>query len=73
MPHQVNWPKLRDALEIACEMRNMSLADVAEEIGVSPSGLSRMRQGRGLTADNLAALIAWLYPKRVPHWVQEVS
>lgn len=41
MSHRVDWPKLCDALEMACEIRDMSQRDVAEQIGISPSGLSR--------------------------------
>jgi transcriptional regulator with XRE-family HTH domain len=69
----VDWAKIADALEMACEIRNVSLRDVALEIGISPSGLTRLRQGQHLNADGLAALVAWLYPQRIPHWVRVVE
>jgi transcriptional regulator with XRE-family HTH domain len=68
--HVVDWPKLCEALEMACEIRGMSLRDVATEIGISPSGLTRIRQGTHLSADGLAALVAWLFPSSVPLWIK---
>jgi transcriptional regulator with XRE-family HTH domain len=73
MAHQVDWDKIADALDMACEIRDVSLRDVAEEIGISPSGLSRLRQGKHLSADALASLVAWLYPQRVPLWIKAVA
>lgn len=71
--HRVDWPQLCMALEIACEMHNVTLNVAAHEIGISASAVTRMRQGKTLSADNLAALLAWLYPQRIPRWVQEVT
>lgn len=68
--HVVNWAKLCEALEMACEVRGMSLRDVALEIGISPSGLTRLRQGDHLSADGVAALVAWLFPASVPLWIK---
>jgi transcriptional regulator with XRE-family HTH domain len=73
MTHQVDWNKIADAVEMACEIRDMTLRDVAEEIGISPSGLTRLRHGKHLSADGLASLVAWLYPQRIPMWIREVS
>lgn len=73
MAHEVDWDRIADALEMACEIRDVSLRDVAEEIGISPSGLSRLRQGKHLSADALASLVAWLYPQRVPLWIKAVA
>lgn len=73
MTHVVDWPKLAEALDMACEIRDASLRDVALELGISPSGLTRMRQGKHLSADAVAALVAWLYPQRIPTWIKEVS
>jgi hypothetical protein len=67
--HVVNWRRLIDAVEMASEIRDYSLRDVANAIGVSPSALTRMRQGQGLSADGLASLVAWLYPASVPTWI----
>jgi transcriptional regulator with XRE-family HTH domain len=71
--HQVDWARVADVLEMACELRDVSLRDVAEEIGISPSGLTRLRQGKHLSADGLASLAAWLFPKNIPTWVVPVD
>lgn len=71
--HEVDWPKIRDAVAIACEIRDMSLRDVASAIGISPSSLTRLRQGYHLEADALASLIAWLFPKSFPIWIKEAT
>lgn len=65
----VNWAKLADSLEMACEIRGMSLRDVAREIGISSSTLTRLRQGKHLDSDGLASLVAWLYPSSIPLWI----
>lgn len=65
----VNWAKLADSLEMACEIRSMSLRDVAHQIGISSSGLTRLRQGKHLDGDALASLVAWLYPSSIPLWI----
>lgn len=70
MTHVVDWGKIADAVEMACEIRDVSAAEAAGQIGLSPSALTRLRQGKHLSADNLAALVAWLYPQRIPHWVK---
>lgn len=69
--HVVDWVKLVDGVEMACEIRDVSLQEVADAIGISASGLTRLRQGKHLEADGLAALVAWLYPQRIPHWIKE--
>lgn len=69
--HVVDWPRLIESVEIACEIRGCSLRDVAKAIGVSSSGLTRMRQGKALAADALASLVAWLYPASIPTWIKE--
>jgi hypothetical protein len=73
MTHRVNWAALADALDMACEIRDVSLRDVATEIGISPSGLTRLRQGLHLSADGVATLVAWLYPQRIPHWIEKAT
>jgi hypothetical protein len=72
MHHRVDWDRLCAALEMACEIRACTLAEAAYAIGVSPSTLTRMRQGRTLSADALAGLVAWLYPQQIPRWIREV-
>lgn len=69
--HVVNWARIADVLELACEMREASLRDVAADCGIPASGLTRLRQGKHLSADALAALVAWLYPGRIPSWIKE--
>ena len=71
--HVIDWAKIREALELACEIRDMSLRDVATEIGISPSGLTRLRQGQHLEADALASLVAWLFPRSFPIWIKKVD
>lgn len=71
MRHVVDWQRVVDTLELACEMRGTSLRGVAKEIGIPASGLTRLRQGKHLSADALAALIAWLYPVSIPKWIKE--
>lgn len=73
MKHEVDWVKILDALDMACEIRGMSLRDVATTIGIPPSGLTRLRQGKHLSADALAALVAWLFPHSTPLWIKEVG
>lgn len=65
----VDWTKITEDMHMACLRRRVSLRDIASEIGVSPSGLTRLRQGQHLSADGLAALVAWLYPDAVPAWI----
>lgn len=71
--HRVVWSKLWDSLEMAMDIRDMSMRDVAGIIGVSPSSLTRLKQGHALEGDALASLVAWLFPSRVPTWVDTRS
>jgi hypothetical protein len=71
--HVVDWPKLCDALEMACEIRGKSLRAVATEIGVSSSGLTRLRQEKHLSGDALASLVAWLFPASIPLWIKPAA
>lgn len=73
MTARVDWNKIADAVEMACEIRGMTLREVSDEIGISPSGLTRLRQGKHLSADGLAALVAWLFPKSIPVWIMPVE
>lgn len=67
--HRVDWAALRQALEMAADIRQMSMRDIADELGISPSGLTRLRQGHALEADALVSLVAWLFPSKTPTWV----
>ncbi|CAL9606348.1 hypothetical protein SUDANB95_05497 [Actinosynnema sp. ALI-1.44] len=69
--HAVDWARLIESVDIACEVRGCSMRDVAAAIGVAPSSLTRMRQGQALAADGLASLVAWLYPASAPTWIKE--
>lgn len=67
--YRVDWSYVADALDVVCQSRDVSLRDVATEIGISPSGLTRLRQGKHLSADALAALMAWMFPAAIPKWI----
>lgn len=69
----VDWDRIADSLEMACQIRGVTLRDAAADIGVPPSSLTRLRQGRHLSGDALAALTAWLFPKDVPFWFKAVD
>lgn len=68
--HVVDWDALTAALEMACDIRACSLRDAASAMGISPSGLSRLRHDKALSGDGLAALVAWLFPGKVPNWIK---
>ncbi|MFJ5984266.1 hypothetical protein [Lentzea sp. NPDC092896] len=71
--HIVNWTKLIDLLEQACRSRQKSMRQVAKELGIAQSGLTRMQQGKSLSADATAALVAWLHPDDIPAWIEPNS
>src|SRR5437879_8281957 len=57
----VNTSELGDAMRRRREQQGMSLRDVADEIGVSASTLSRIENGTGKPdADNIARITRWL-------------
>ena len=58
---QPNYELVRERLKRARRQRNLSLRDVAEEIGVSASTLSRIERGAGAPdLPTLNKLIDWL-------------
>lgn len=69
--HAVDWEWVAEALALACVVRGMTMREVAGEIGIPASGLTRLRQGKHLSADALAALMAWLFPTQIPLWIKE--
>lgn len=70
MSARVDWPRLILALDLAQELRDgLSDHDAAEQIGIAPSGICRLRAGKALSADGLAKLLAWLYPASRPTWI----
>lgn len=72
MSARIDWPRLIRTLDIAAEYHGLTDRAVAEQVGVSPSSLTRLRQGKALSADGLASLVAWLYPSSCPSWVVRV-
>lgn len=66
---QVNWAYLARELYATCLQRRTTLQNAATEMGVHPSELSRLRQGRPLNADTLASLVVWLRPDDIPDWI----
>jgi transcriptional regulator with XRE-family HTH domain len=67
---RIDWPRLITTLDIAQELHGgLSDRDVAERVGIAPSGICRLRRGQALSADGLAKLIAWLYPASRPTWI----
>lgn len=71
--HRVDWDRIADSVQMACQIRGCSLRDVSAAVGIPASGLTRLRQGKHLSADGLAALVAWLYPHDVPFWIMAVQ
>src|SRR5215813_15004722 len=47
------------ALNAIVEARGVSLRQVARDCGITPSTLTHMSRGRGISGDTLAALSAW--------------
>jgi transcriptional regulator with XRE-family HTH domain len=71
---RVDWIKISEDTHMACLRRRVSLRDIAKAIGVSASGLTRLRQGKHLSADALAALVRWLYPDEPePSWITSTA
>lgn len=56
----VDPTRLYDALDASRAHRNISWRTVASEVGVSPSLLSRLRQGLRPDTNAFAALVDWL-------------
>ena len=57
---RINVGALYAALDAEREARDLSWRQLAHDVGVSPSTLSRMGQGSGPAADAFAALVDWL-------------
>lgn len=65
----VNWAHLASEFYAACLQRHMSARAAGHEMGVHPTQLCRLRRGTPLSAANIAALLAWLYPDDIPAWI----
>lgn len=72
MSARIDWPRLITALDVATEYHGLTDRDAAQKIGISASAICRLRQGKAMSADGLAALVAWLYPSSCPSWVVRV-
>lgn len=70
--HAVDWPKLVDTIEVVRGHYGLSSRQLADQLGFSPNTFTRMRQGFPCSADNLAAIVAWLYPTNVPDWIRKI-
>jgi transcriptional regulator with XRE-family HTH domain len=57
---QINTKTLYAALDAQREARGISWRQLAHEVEVSPSTLSRLGQGKGPAADVFVALAGWL-------------
>lgn len=57
---KINVPALVASLDAHREGRDLSWRQMAKEIGVSPSLLSRLRNGYRPDADGFATLVTWL-------------
>lgn len=69
---RADWENLGAALETTRARRGLSLRKAATQIGVPVSGLTKLRKGGGaLSADAVARLLAWLYPRNVPWWITD--
>jgi hypothetical protein len=66
---RVDWYLLGMELDAACARRLVSLRKAAHQMRVPVSGLSNLRHGGKLSADAVARLVAWLYPRSVPAWI----
>lgn len=67
--YRVNWDGLLVAFEMARDIHGVSEREAAHLIGISPSSISRLRSGKHLSADAVAAMTAWIYPTSIPSWV----
>lgn len=71
---RVDWFKLGVDFDAACLERGLSLRAAAREMGLPASGLSKLRHGGRLSADAVARLVVWLWPRdAVPPWIEVVS
>lgn len=57
---QIDWSALFSALDTKRAAEDKSWREVASEIGISPSTLTRLAQGRHPDADTFVTLTRWL-------------
>lgn len=58
--YELDIERLSDAISTVLRHRGLTARKAAEEIGVSPSTLTRIGQGQKPDADALVSLLAWL-------------
>jgi transcriptional regulator with XRE-family HTH domain len=58
--YELDIQRLTGALDAVMRHRGLSDRKAAEEIGISPSTITRMSQGKKPDADALVSLLAWL-------------
>lgn len=66
---RVDWQRLAVELDTARRRRLMSLRAVAREMSIPHSALHKLLHGGKLSADSVARLVVWLYPRNVPAWI----
>lgn len=57
---QIDLDALYSALDAARDARGLTWRELAAEVGVSPSTLSRLTNGHRPDADGFAAMVTWL-------------
>lgn len=67
--HVVDWVRLARSVDIVRQHHGLSDRQLAAQLGLSPSTLSRLRAGLHVDADTVATLIAWLNPGSTPAWI----
>lgn len=60
MPIRFDARALYETLDAQRQVRGMSWKEVADEIGVSASTLTRTRRGGRMEADGMLAMVRWL-------------
>lgn len=60
MPIRFDARALYETLDAQRQARGMSWKEVADEIGVSASTLTRTRRGGRMEADGMLAMVRWL-------------
>lgn len=58
--HRLDVPELYRVLDAQRRTRGLFWQDVADQCGISPSTLTRLRDGRAPDAHGLCSLIVWL-------------
>lgn len=60
--HRLDVPELYRRLDDQRQALNLFWEDVATQCGLSPSTLTRMKDGRPPAADGFVSLLLWLHP-----------